>query len=164
MSKNLKRAFAVVALTGLGISATGIGVAVGVPSWSSDKTGNGTGKAKKINFTVVGVTPDADLYPGAQDMAVQFTVANTSGFPIIVSDVAQTAAAVVTGCDTPATTVDAATAEASLLALYNTAARTIASGSEATFTVAGLDMGAASNNCQDATLTVPLTVTGTSVA
>ncbi len=163
MSKNLKRAFAVVTLTGMGLAATGVGVAVGVPSWSSDKNGNGTGKAKKIAFTVVGATPAAVLYPGAQDMAVNFTVANTSGFSIIVSQVVQDALASTTGCTTPATVVDAAAAATSL-ATYTTAQRTIADGANATFTIAGLDMGASSNDCQDATLSVPLTVTGTSVA
>lgn len=163
MSRTIKRAAVLTALTGLAIGATGIGVAVGVPSWSSAKDGNGTGKAKKIAFTVTGTAPNADLYPGMDNGIVKLTVANTSGFPIIVSQVVQTAATAVTGCDTPATTVDAAAA-ATALATYTETQRTIASGSEATFSLAALDMGASSNNCQDAALTVPLTVTGTSVA
>lgn len=154
MNKATKRALVVTAVAGLGIGASGLGVAVAVaPSWSASKDGNGTGKAKKIDFTVVGDTAGATLYPGSTGGDVVYKIHNTSGFDLVLSHIAQTAASTVLGCTTPAITVSDVLPTSTSLA----------DGATVTFTSAALAMGASSNNCQDATLTVPLTVTATSV-
>ena len=153
MHRNIKRAAALAAPLGI-VASTGVAFA----AWTA--SGNGSGSAKATTMTVdvqAAAAPTADLFPGGSAGALVVKVSNPNSGPIVVTSVVTDASGSQGGCTTPALTY---TPGSVLTSSYTAAQRTIAAGSSASFTLPGtLTMGNASNDCQGADLTYPVTVT-----
>ena len=153
MHRNTKRIAAIGAPLAV-IASTGVAFA----AWTA--SGNGSGSAKATSMTVnvqAATAPAADLFPGGSAGALVVKVNNPNSGPITVTSVATDANGSQGGCTTPALTF---TPGSVLTSSYTAAQRTIAAGGTTSFTLPGtLTMGNASNDCQGADLTYPVTVT-----
>jgi hypothetical protein len=152
MLRNTKRIIAVGAPFAV-LATAGVAFA----AWTA--SGNGLGSAKATTMSVnvqAAAAPTADLFPGGSAGALVVKVNNPNSGPIVVTSIATNASGSQGGCTTPALTF---TPGSVLTSNYDAAARTIAAGSSASFTLPGtLAMGDASNDCQGADLTYPVTV------
>lgn len=153
--RRIVRAGATVVLACLAASAMG-GTAYAV--WTSGGTGTGAGAASTFQAVTVtaGTAPAGQLYPGLTadgstaggDLVVD--ASNPNPFPVTVT---VTLNGSPTGCTTTGVTIGA-TAQFTLPANSGTVARTMAKV---------LSMStASSNDCQGATITVPLTTSAVS--
>ncbi len=158
-----ERALAAAVLAGaLGTLSVGTATAY----WRTSGSGDGTaGTATSLpaadvaKVTTLATTTATLLHPGGTgDLAV--AVRNTNSYAITVSALTPTASGAA-GCTTPALTVGSPTG-------YKVGASTVTlplsvpAGSTTTVTLVGaVSMGAASNDCQGKTLSLPVTINWT---
>lgn len=140
--------------------ALGLLFAAGIAfaAWTATGTGSGYAKATTAQpLTTVDVSASvaATLYPGATG-DVELRISNPNPYPVVVSDVTGNGA--ITASD-PACNV----ASVSFTDQTGLSLNVPASGA-ATFTLAGaVQMSSAANdNCQGATFTIPVALTGSS--
>jgi hypothetical protein len=122
-------------------------------------TGSGSGTASTANgltafHTTAAVALGAKLFPGAS-APLTVNIDNTGGnYQLTVTSLVLDASRSITGCTTPAITVSAPGGWTGIVVA--------AHSSSGPTTIAGaVTMGAAaSNDCQGATLTIPVTLTG----
>ena len=122
-------------------------------------TGSGTGSATTANgltafHTTATVAQGAKLYPGGS-APLTVNIDNTGGsYQLTVTSLALDTSRAVTGCTSPALTVSTPGGWTGIVVAAHTS-------SGATTIAGAVTMGtAASNDCQGATLTIPVTLTG----
>lgn len=140
--------------------ALGLLFAAGIAfaAWTATGTGSGYAKAttaQPLTTVDVSASAAATLYPGATG-DVELRISNPNPYPVVVSDVTGNGA--ITASD-PACNV----ASVSFTDQTGLSLNVPASGA-ATFTLAGaVQMSSAANdNCQGATFTIPVALTGSS--
>jgi len=152
-----KKSSVAIVLTGMLLAAS-----VATAAWLA--TGTGTGAAKAISaqgLTVTNATATADLYPGFTNGDLFLTIQNDNPYQVTVTTIVPKPATAVTStngtCDTNgnAVSIDASTTVSIVVA---------GNGGTTTTTVPDIvNMGAGSDtNCQGATFSIPVNVTGTS--
>ncbi len=147
-----RKALVVSLFTGL-VLAAGIAFA----AWTATGTGSGYAKATTAQplttVDVSAVTP-ATLYPGATG-DVLLRISNPNPYDVVVTDVTGNGA--ITASDPGCNVASVSFTDQTGLSL------TVTAGNSATFTLAGAVQmsGAANDNCQGATFTIPVLLTGT---
>jgi hypothetical protein len=154
MSLHLSHRTAVVAIGAAAAAVLATGSAYA--AWGT--TGSGSGSASTASglpafHTTATVAQGAKLYPGGS-APLTLSIDNTgNSYALTVTSVALDTGRSVTGCTTPAITVSAGSWAGVTVAPNSTSGP---------ITIAGaVSMGlGASSNCQGATLTIPVTLTG----
>jgi hypothetical protein len=135
---------------------------VAYATWTSN--GLGTGRAKAVtavNLTVNASTGAADLYPGATQGKVYFTITNTNPYPVtfttmtLGSAITNTVPGDATACPPTNVTATGATGLSLSVAANSTSAMLSISN------VVSMAL-AAPDGCQGKTFEIPLTLTGAS--
>lgn len=169
MHKNSKRVLAI-GVPLAGIALTGVAFA----AWTATGTGSGYAKAKTAQaLTTVDATATVvqDLYPGQAAGSLRITIHNPNDYPVRVTSISQDSSAgkfvsstggLGTCTDDPAQTPAHPTGVS-----FTTQSGTwdVAADSDASFLLGGVHMSNASdNNCQGATFTIPVALSGASNA
>jgi hypothetical protein len=149
----VRRSTVLAALLGL-LAAAGIAFA----AWTATGTGSGYAKAKTaqpLTTVDVSATTPATLYPGATG-DVLLKIHNPNPYPVVVTDVTGNGSITASNgsCNVASVTFTNQTG----LSLN------VPASSDATFTLSGaVQMSTAANdNCQGATFTIPVALSGTS--
>jgi hypothetical protein len=148
----------VIALTGSMLTAS-----IALAAWVATGTGTGAAKAgTAVSLTVANGTAAGDLYPGFTDGDLYFEVTNPNPYDVEVTAVEYAGGAITGAGGIGTCTTTGVTMDAGSIAIGPT---TVAAGATVPFTVADvINMDNTSDNgCQDATFTIPVTVTGASL-
>lgn len=134
----------------LGAAGAVIVAGVAYAAWTSTGAGSGSvTSTTSVNSTIGSDTTGTPLYPGA---AKTFTVTinNPNAYPVVVNSISAGSSTATAGGCAAGTVTSAA---------VNNPGSTIAAGGNAVYTLTATMSGTATDACQGATFTLPLTAT-----